>query len=257
MNLLSERLRWAIAEEEKRRGGKPIRKADLARAAKTSQTSAGFWLSDVNGIKGEKARLLGEFLHVNPVWLETGVGSPVPIVTTNYDDLLNRTMQAGDDADRPPSVIAYDPEDGLPDGVVLVPESRIEFSAGNGKEVTYEVIEDAEPAIYRRSWLRKHGLKPERVRRFQVSGDSQEPTLFHGDTVLVNLDETNIVDGKLYAIRYDNDLRIKFIFRKLDGTLILRSKNAAYPDEEVPPQLANEHISIIGRVRDKSGKGGL
>jgi phage repressor protein C with HTH and peptisase S24 domain len=47
------------------------------------------------------------------------------------------------------------------------------------------VIEDAEPAIYRRNWLQKHGLKPERVARFTVSGDSQEPTLYHGDTVLV------------------------------------------------------------------------
>lgn len=239
MNLLSERLRWAIAEEEKRRG-KTIRKAELARAASTSQTSVGYWMTDQNGIGASKARLLAEYLHVDPIWLELGQGDPVP------------AQQAAK-----PGVIAFDPEDGVPDDMVLVPESRIEFSAGNGKVLSYEVVEDAEPAIYRRNWLQKHGLKPERVVRFTVSGDSQEPTLFHGDTVLVNLDETNIVDGKLYAIRYDNDLRIKFLFRKLDGTLILRSRNPAYPDEEVPASLADEHISIIGRVRDKSGKGGL
>jgi phage repressor protein C with HTH and peptisase S24 domain len=76
MNLLSERLLWAMAEEAKRRDGKPIRKVELARAAQTSPTSVGFWLTDVNGIAAPKARLLAEYLHVDPLWLETGEGSP-------------------------------------------------------------------------------------------------------------------------------------------------------------------------------------
>jgi phage repressor protein C with HTH and peptisase S24 domain len=38
---------------------------------------------------------------------------------------------------------------------------------------------------------------------------------------------------------------------------VLRSVNPAYRDEEVGPELAQEHISIIGRVRDTSGTGGL
>ena len=43
----------------------------------------------------------------------------------------------------------------------------------------------------------------------------------------------------------------------VDGTLILRSDNPRYPDESVPPELVDEHITIIGRVRDRSGSGGL
>jgi phage repressor protein C with HTH and peptisase S24 domain len=138
-----------------------------------------------------------------------------------------------------------------------VPESRIEFSAGNGRELHFELEEDNEPATYRLSWFQKERINPDRVKRFRVIGDSQEPFLYHRDTVLVNLDETHVVDGKLYAIRYGSDLRIKYLYRRLDGTLILRSRNPEYKDEEIPPELANEHISIIGRVRDKSGKGGL
>lgn len=158
---------------------------------------------------------------------------------------------------RPSGIRALHPEDPLPDDVVAVPESRIEFSAGPGRQAVFELVEDTEPANYRLSWFQKERINPDSVRRFRVTGDSLEDFLHHGDTVLVNLDETSVVDGKLYAIRYENDLRIKFLYRKLDGTLILRSKNSAYPDEEVPPELVNEHISIIGRVRDKSGKGGL
>ena len=84
-----------------------------------------------------------------------------------------------------------------------------------------------------------------------------EPFLFPRDTILVNQDETNVIDGKLYAIRYGDELRVKYLSRRLDGTLILHSANPRYKDEEVPPELANEHISVIGRVRDRSGTGGL
>ena len=69
--------------------------------------------------------------------------------------------------------------------------------------------------------------------------------------------KTEAVAYKVYALRYGNDLRIKRLYRRLDGTLILRSDNPRYKDEEVPPVLAEEHITIIGRVRDKSGAGGL
>ena len=137
-----------------------------------------------------------------------------------------------------------------------MPESKIQFSAGSGN-FEYELVEDAEPATYRLSWFQKYGINPERVRRFRVSGDSMEPMLYARDTILVNEDEREIVDGRLYAIRYGDSLRVKFLSRRLDGTLVLRSVNPAYKDEEISAAMANEHITVIGRVRDRSGTGGL
>lgn len=256
MNLLPERLHWAIGEEEKRRG-KPIKNAELARAAKTSATSVGFWLDGSNGISAAKARLLGDFLHVDPLWLETGGGKPegLRLVSTAKPSELER-RQGAREQPYVHSVNAYDPDDGIPDGVVLVPESRIEFAGGDGK-INYELVEDEQPATYRRSWFQKYGINPDRARRFRVAGDSMEPLLFARDTILVNLDETSVVDGRLYALRYGDQLRVKYLSKRLDGTLILRSVNPAYKDEEVPAELANEHITVIGRVRDRSGTGGL
>lgn len=155
------------------------------------------------------------------------------------------------------SVSAYDVEDGVPDDMVLVKESRVEFSAGPGKQASFELVEDSIPASYRRDWFQKEGMNPDKVKRFRVAGRSMEPYLFAQDTILVNTGETNIVDGKLYAIRYGDELRVKYLSRRLDGTLILRSVNADYKDEEVPPELVQEHIDVIGRVRDRSGRGGL
>jgi phage repressor protein C with HTH and peptisase S24 domain len=157
----------------------------------------------------------------------------------------------------PSNVRAIHPDDPPLEDMVYVPESRITFSAGNGRTANFELIEDEEPASYRLSWFQKYHINPNRVKRFRVSGDSMEPMLFARDTILVNLDETNIIDDKLYAIRYGDELRVKYLRKKLDGTLILRSMNPSYQDEEVSPALANEHIAIIGRVRDKSGTGGL
>lgn len=154
-------------------------------------------------------------------------------------------------------VKASHPDDPTPDDVILVPESMIEFSGGSGKVAMYELTEDDEPASYRLSWFQKYGINPDRVRRFRVSGHSMEPMLYPRDTILVNTEETNIIDGKLYAIRYGDELRVKYLSRRLDGTLVLRSVNPDYKNEEVAPELASEHITIIGRVRDTSGTGGL
>lgn len=194
---------------------------------------------------------ISDAFGIEPIWFDT----PYPFT----DEDLAKGIAIPDVVIpwKKNNIRAIDPDDAPDPDIIYVPESRIEFAAGNGRTAIYELVEDAEPATYRRSWFQKHGLKPERVRRFRVSGDSQEPFLFDGDTVLVNLDETNIVDSKLYAIRYDNDLRIKFLFKKLDGALILRSQNPSYPDEEVSADLANEHIAVVGRVRDISGTGGL
>ena len=165
--------------------------------------------------------------------------------------------EAPDNLTLEPTVTAVHPDDEKRDDLVYVPESRIEFAAGNGRTAVYELIEDQEPATYRLSWFQKYGINPDRVRRFRVSGDSMEPFLYPRDTILVNQDETNIIEGKLYAIRYGDELRVKFLSRRLDGTMILRSANPLYKDEEVSPELANEHITVIGRVRDRSGTGGL
>lgn len=153
-------------------------------------------------------------------------------------------------------VSAYDGDDALPDDVVLVPESRIEFAGGDGR-INYELVEHEEPATYRRSWFQKYGINPDRVKRFRVVGDSMEPMLFPRDTILVNLDETNVIDGRMYALRYGDQLRVKHVSRRIDGTLVLRSVNPSYKEEEIPPSVADEHITIIGRVRDRSGTGGL
>lgn len=214
----------------KKNGGN---QSEMARYIGVTPQAVQKWIAGDSEPRGKNLEMAAQFLGVTPAMLKFGA-----------DMGLSK-------------VIALHPDDPQPDDVISVPESRIEFSAGNGRTAHYELMEDAEPATYRLSWFQKYGINPDKVRRFRVSGQSMEPMLFARDTILVNTEETNIVDGKMYAIRYGDELRVKYLSRRLDGTLILRSVNPDYKDEEVSADLASEHITVIGRVRDTSGTGGL
>lgn len=217
--------------------------AELFRAAGVSKGTANQWLNgQIKSIKLQYAQGIEAKTGFRAEWIVTGKGE-----RKNSDSRDNEAKS---------KISAAHPDDLQPDDVVYVPESRIEFSAGEGSTAQYELIEDEEPATYRLSWFQKYGINPERVRRFRVSGDSMIPMLYPRDTILVNTDEKNIVDGKMYAIRYGDELRVKYLSRRLDGTIILRSVNPSYKDEEIGPELAQQ-ISVIGRVRDTSGTGGL
>lgn len=216
---------------------------EISRITGVSSSAVSQWKDGpTKSIKIGPATRLGTASGYSAVWIATGEGPRK-------------------EADRPGNVIALHAEDDLPDDFVQVAEYLVRFSGGNGHTaVSYELLEAAEPATYRLSWMQHMRLSPDKLKRFKVKGDSMEPLLFDGDSVLVNLAENDfaqLLDGKVYAIRYGNELRVKRLYRRLDGGLVLRSDNPAYKDEDLTPQLVAEHITLIGRVRDKSGSGGL
>lgn len=173
-----------------------------------------------------------------------------------------QSLQSINQEDEQLSVTPIHPEDDLPDGVVAIPEYGIRLSGGNGRPIiSYEVEELREAATYRASWLQKERLNPKFLRRFKVAGESMIPLLYPNDVVLVNLEEgglENVKGGRVYAILYGDDLRVKRLYyQKLTGVLTLKSENPAYQDEILSPDVVRDSITVIGRVRDKSGSGGL
>ena len=87
-----------------------------------------------------------------------------------------------------------------------------------------------------------------------------EPVLFDGDKVLFRLEpdpkNVRIVDGAVYAISFCGDLKLKRLYRKADGSIIIRSDNPRYPDETLSGE-ERDLLYILGRVINKSGDGGL
>jgi phage repressor protein C with HTH and peptisase S24 domain len=102
---------------------------------------------------------------------------------------------------------------------------RLRLRAGiHGYSV--EVESDIGPPIFLPTeWLKKRGLKPEHMLGLPVQGDSMEPTLYHGDQVVINTASTEPRDGRIFAINYEGEAVIKRLVRDA-GRWWLSSDNA-------------------------------
>lgn len=144
---------------------------------------------------------------------------------------------------------------------VLVAEVDIIVSGGPGAAVP-EFVETSYRMAYQLSWFRQVGAKPHNVRVMKVMGDSMERTLFDGDRIAVNLADNQIIDGRVYVFMTGgpyHDIKVKRLYRTSDGRVRVVSDNqdkTQYPDEFLDAHDI-EQINILGRVIDRSGRGGL
>lgn len=99
---------------------------------------------------------------------------------------------------------------------------------------------------FRQDFIVEMGGNPDNLVLFDVTGDSMEPTIPDGATVLVNLRDTDVRSGMIYAVRVCDELMVKRLFRN-PGKLVCKSDNEARPDIEVSGEDAD--FSVFGRVR--------
>jgi phage repressor protein C with HTH and peptisase S24 domain len=151
-------------------------------------------------------------------------------------------------------IITWTSPDDLPGhSYVLIRRRRVRCSAGNGGMVFEE--EETAPLAFCADWIRRVGLRATDAVVVYASGDSMEPAIRDGDILLVDLARAEVTDGHVFALRYADDLRVKRLFRRYDGGLILRSDNQArYPDEVIPPEHQDGHVHVIGRVIWRAGE---
>lgn len=155
-------------------------------------------------------------------------------------------------------IATWEHPDELPPGeFALVRRLDIKLSAGTGHEhLDVTLSEDQQPQAFRAAWIRKMGLRPNRLACATADGDSMEPAIHDGDALVINLDETSVIDGKVYWIWYDGGARVKRLYRLPGGGLRIKSDNATYDTIDLTADHA-QHVRIIGRVRHKAGEGGL
>jgi len=130
-------------------------------------------------------------------------------------------------------------------GYSLIPKVRARLSAGTGSlETEGDVI-----GLYafKTDFLRRKG-HAKRMVLMDVAGDSMEPDIWSGDTVLIDQGQNEIIAGGLFAIGIDQEVYVKYL-DKIPGKLILRSKNPQYTPIEVDMNgEISGSIRIIGRV---------
>ncbi|VVN72162.1 putative HTH-type transcriptional regulator [Pseudomonas fluorescens] len=95
--------------------------------------------------------------------------------------------------------------------------------------------------------LRKKGLLTEHLAAVRVAGDSNEPVLSDGDTVMVDLRRNQFQGEGFYVIRLDDLLYAKRLQRQLDGGLMIISANSAYQPLTVPGT-SLDTLHVVGRI---------
>lgn len=151
-------------------------------------------------------------------------------------------------------IATYDNLDELPEGShVLIPRVAVDLSAGNGKAAWY--VEEKDPVPFMVDYVKRLGVKPQDAVMVKVSGDSMERTLFDDDSVIVDKSDTTVRDNGVYALVVGDELLVKRLFKRPGGGLLIASDNKErYPELEVSPDDLR-YISIIGRVKYRSGTG--
>ncbi len=147
---------------------------------------------------------------------------------------------------REPRSVAFRPTDIL-EGYAMVPELDVQASAGGG------VIVDREDAIgqiaFDPQWLRERHINPSGARVLTAKGDSMEPTIRNGDTLIVDTSIEVAVDSAIYVVVYGGALLVKRIFMKRDGAIVLSSDNQAlYAINEEIAAGEVDQLHIAGRV---------
>lgn len=74
-------------------------------------------------------------------------------------------------------------------------------------------------------WLLREGLSREALIATTVRGESMEPALYDGDTVIVNTADKKPVDGAVYVVNYEGEAVVKRMIRDA-GQWWLASDNA-------------------------------
>lgn len=143
----------------------------------------------------------------------------------------------------------WDDETALDDDEVCVPFLKeVEFSAGSGKTMVEQSHQ--QKLRFGKLTLRRQNVQPSEAVCVTVSGNSMEPVLPDKSTVGVDRGTTTIVDGKMYAINHDGQLRVKMLYRLPGGGVRMRSYNRdEHPDEEYSAQdMIDKQIIVVGKV---------
>ena len=111
------------------------------------------------------------------------------------------------------------------------------------------VVDDEATGLYafRRAFLEREHIHTQDLVMMMVSGDSMEPLIRDGDTVLVDQTDDSPADGKIYVLRIDDALMVKRM-EKIPGGWRVKSDN---PDRGHYDLRGDEleSLHVFGRVR--------
>lgn len=137
------------------------------------------------------------------------------------------------------------PPDEEVDSFELVPKVKAMAGAGSS------LITDGEIEghyAFKKSWLNTVNIGSTGFVMMDVLGDSMQPLIQQGDTILVDQSDTQPQDGKIYVVGLDEELLVKRL-QKISGGWLLVSQNPEFHPIKVSLGEQENNFRIYGRVR--------
>ena len=101
------------------------------------------------------------------------------------------------------------------------------------------------------AWLRERDLQPKNCRVIEVVGESMEPTLADGCSILIDLSRSTPYPDGMFVLRTDDELIVKRLVDDREAGWLLVSDN---PDKETyPSQPWREETNILAEVKWQGG----
>ncbi len=174
--------------------------------------------------------LIAQFLNVDPYWLATGKESH------SFGDV------------HIPTVV----EHSLYDNFIWVDIVEASFSCGMGEDIEFhfDIVNEKYPFLP--SFFKEKRVYPNSMRIIKAKGDSMADIIKDNDYVGIDLAQTEIIDGEIYAVYFAGEGMIKQIFKEADGSLILHSINPKYRDKVVTEE-NGVNFKVIGRQFWRAG----
>ncbi len=192
----------------------------LAKHLGVSNVSLSNWMRGETEPSEEGLLALCEFFSVTPAWVRYGdatapEGRPLSSTTDNHDSasFCGSALRHPNDTNAQSSGA----------GVEL-----IEFMG-----VTPEWANKYCPTAAKKS-----------IHIITATGDSMEPTLFRGDTVVIDVSQKSVLEDGIYAVRIAGQVMVKRFQITLKG-LVLLSDNPLYQPMSV---CEGDNLEIIGRA---------
>lgn len=221
---LKERLK-----DSRRKAGKT--QAEVAEAVGISQPAYQALESGKNQ-KSAYLPMIAQLFSVDPLWLTTG-NSPDAFDTSEV---------------KTPLVVTDD----LRDQFVWIDVVEANFSCGTGESIEFHFDAINGKIPFPPSFLKDRNVTEKTMKIIKAKGDSMADFIKDGDLVGINLQQTEVVDGEIYAVYLAGEGMIKQIFKEADGSLILHSLNEKYRDKIVSEE-NGKNFKVIGRQIWRAG----
>lgn len=239
LKTLGGRIKWRLQEIG-------MRPADLARYCKVERASVSKWVNSTatSGMRGENLVNAAEFLRCSAHWLSTGEGDWRAPPSRSVVPLRTELGDPVDPSVRP--VVLVDSKDDIQHPVFEVPRYTVRASAGDGMPVL-EVDTEGTPNYCRSGWAAKNGYRQENLFSIVVTGDSMEPTIPNGASLIVNR-QSEIVNGKIHVICHGDKCYVKRLYLQMDNSVLIRSDNQSVYKDKTVDENDPEPLHIVGLV---------